>query len=115
MIINKTKERVITHNLKVVSSVFGKAIGLMFHKRIKDFGLVFEFGSEKKVSLHNFFVFFPIDLVFLDSKWEVVELKERFMPFTLYIPKEKARYIIELPAGTIRQTGTELGDIINFK
>lgn len=115
MIINKTKEKILAHDLKVVDSVFGKAIGLMFSRKIKDFGLIFEFSAEKKVSLHNFFVFYPIDLIFLSQKWEVVEMKEMFMPFTLYVPKNKAKYILELPSGTIRQTGTEPGDIINFK
>ena len=115
MIINKTNERILAHDLKICDSILGKAIGLMFSRKKKDFGMVFEFSSEKLVSLHNFFVFYPIDLLFLNSRWEVVELKERFLPFTIYIPKNRSRYIIELPAGTIKQTGTGPGDIINFK
>ncbi|PIN86143.1 hypothetical protein COV19_06625 [Candidatus Woesearchaeota archaeon CG10_big_fil_rev_8_21_14_0_10_44_13] len=115
MIINKTNEKILAHNLRICTSIFSKALGLMFSRKIKDFGLVFEFNSEKRVSLHNIFVFYTIDLLFLNSRWEVVELKERFKPFTFYLPKEKARYILELPADTIKQTGTGLGDVVNFK
>lgn len=115
MIINRSKEKVLAHDLRVCRSVFGKAQGLMFSKKIKDFGLVFEFGSERKRSLHNLFVFFPIDVLFLNENMEVVEIKRDFKPFTFYFPKQKSKYIIELPAGTIPRTNSEMGDIINFK
>lgn len=115
MIINKTKEKLIVHNLKECKSVFSKAKGLMFSRKIKDFGLVFIFNNEGKRSLHNIFVFFPIDLIFLDENLEVVELKENFRPFRLYFPKHDSQFIIELPAGSIASSKTELRDVVNFK
>ena len=38
-----------------------------------------------------FFVFFPIDVLFLDKNKKVVELKENFKPFSIYFPKNKAK------------------------
>ena len=35
-------------------------------------------------------------------------------PFTTYSPKKKAKYVIELPAGTIRKSKTRLGDEVAF-
>jgi uncharacterized membrane protein (UPF0127 family) len=61
-----------------------------------------------------FFVFFPIDLIFLDGEMKVIEIKENFFPFTLYYSKNKASYVIELPAGTIKSTMTEPGDRLEF-
>lgn len=115
MIINKSKEKILAHDAKICRSVLLKARGLMFYMKIKGFGLVFEFNLERKRSLHNFFVFFPIDVVFLNKDQEIVEIKERFKPFTMYFPKQKSKYIIELPAGIIANTGSQIGDVVNFK
>ena len=60
------------------------------------------------------FVFYPIDVLFLGKNKVVVEIKESLMPFTVYTPKNKAKYIIELPQGTIKKTKTVLRDKIKF-
>jgi uncharacterized protein len=114
MIINKTKNKVICNNKKILSSIFSKAIGLMFSKRIKDIGYVFVFEKAMRADLHMFFVFFPIDLIFLDENKRVIEIKENFKPFTVYLPKQKARYIIELPEHSVKNTKTEIKDTIAF-
>jgi len=76
--------------------------------------LVFLFNKEKIIPLHMFFVFFPIDVVFLDSNRQIVELKENFRPFSFYTPKSKAKYIIELENGIISETNSQVGDKIDF-
>ena len=76
--------------------------------------LIFVFDKEKIVLLHMLFVFYPIDVLFLDRNKVVVEIKERFIPFAFYTPKRKAQYIIEIPVKTIKKTKTRLGDKINF-
>jgi len=60
-----------------------------------------------------FFVFFPIDIIFLDASKKIVFLKERFMPFTFLLPI-KAKYVIECPSGTIRRSKTKINDYLNF-
>ena len=61
-----------------------------------------------------FFVFYPIDVLFLDKYKKVVEVKENFRPFEFYTPKNKALYTIELPQNTIKKTKTGIGNKINF-
>ena len=61
-----------------------------------------------------FFVFYSIDVLFLNKNKEVVDLKENFKPFTFYTPKAKSMYVIELPNGTIRKTNTRINDNISF-
>ncbi len=78
---------------KICRSAWNKARGLMFSRKKN---LVFVFDDEERRSLHMFFVFFPIDVLFLDKNKRVVEIKKNFMPFTFYKSKEKAQYIIEL-------------------
>jgi len=76
--------------------------------------LIFIFGKEKIIPLHMLFVFFPIDVLFLDKNKKVVEIKENLRPFSFYTPKNKAKYIIELPFNTIKNSGTRAGDKIGF-
>ena len=61
-----------------------------------------------------FFVFFPIDVLFLDEDKKVVEIKKKFEPFTLYNPKNKAKYVIELPQGAVKNTNTKIGDKVSL-
>ena len=84
----------------------------MFSRKIKDTGLIFFFDLDEKVPLHMFFVFYPIDVLFLNLNHEVVDKKESFKPFTFYTTKEKCRYIIELPDKSTEET--KLGDKIFF-
>ena len=112
MIRNLTRKTILAKSHTVCSSPFSKALGLMFSHKPR--ALVFPFSATARISLHMFFVFFPIDLVFLDSKEIVVEIKENFKPFTFYTSAEQASYVIELPAGTAGKSLTRLGDKIGL-
>jgi hypothetical protein len=111
MIINKTRRQEIIRKTKICRSLLCKGRGLMFTRRA-DYALVFAFDSEKRRerTLTMMFVFYPIDVLFLDSRMRVVDIKERFMPFTNYTPKKPCRYVIELPQGLSRKT--KIGDNI---
>ena len=106
----KPKKIVFTKEFKVCKSFFSKLRGLMFSKPKM---LVFDFDREEYRSLHMFFVFFPIDLVFLDENKTVIEIKKDFKPFTIYNSKTKAQYVIEIPAGRI-QDKVNIGDKVRI-
>lgn len=91
--------------MKICKSIFSKARGLMFSNR-KD--LVFVFGKSRRISLHMFFVFFPIDVYFLDSDQKVIEIKENFKPFRLYKSKKKAKYAVEISTGKKYKLGQKI-------
>ncbi len=112
-ILNSTKKTVIRHNARLCSG-FSKIIGLMFSKKKKR-ALVFKFSRERIIALHMFFVFYPIDVLFLDKNRIVVDIKERFMPFTFCKSSRKAMYAIELSCGAIEKSRTGIGDVIEFK
>ena len=71
---------------------FSKIRGLMFSKRKN---LIFNLYNKKEV-IHSLFVFFPIKLYFLDENFKVLE-KGILKPFRVYIPKVKAKYLVEIP------------------
>jgi len=106
----------ICKNARICESVFSQIKGLMFSTNIKhnDMALIFVFDKLKKETLHMFFVGYAIDVLFLDEKKDVVEIKENFRPFSVYWPGEKAKYIIEIGAGTINKHNIKTGDRIEF-
>lgn len=97
---------------KICRSIFCKAFGLMFRFKKPDFGLVFIFDKERRADLHMLFVFFPIDVLFLDKNKKVVDVKKNFKPFAYYSPKAKAKYVVELGVGVMQKT--KIGDKITF-
>ena len=100
-----------------MNSLFSKAKGLMFtsSSAVHDNAMVFVFKKEKTVSLHMFFVFYPVDVIFLDQTKKVIEIKMNFKPFAIYIPKKKAKYVVECGAGAVRKSRTTIGDHMAFK
>ena len=115
MIRNISSNKVLAKETKLCNDVFSKTKGLMFSEIIKDKGLVFIFKKDEKWSLHMLFVFFPIDVLWLNKDQRIVDMKENFAPFSLLaVPKEKARFVVELPKGTIKNSDTIIGDRISF-
>ncbi len=112
MIINKRNGRVVCTEEEFAVSSTSKALGLMFRKPRC---LVFVFKKEVLIPIHMLFVFFPLDLIYLDSKWRVVELNESLKPFTFYNPRRRARYLVEARRGAIKAAGIKTGDTIEVK
>lgn len=109
---NTTKKRIIAENAELCGDIFSKSLGLMFTLKPKP--LIFIFKKEKIIPLHMLFVFYPIDVLFLNKNKAVVEMKENLRPFRFYTPKKKAKYVIELPESTIKKSRTKIGDKIGF-
>ena len=115
MLYNKTQGKKVIEKVRFAKGFFGKFRGLMFERKKNfDYGLVFEFGSEKRIeaSIHMMFVFFPIDAVYLDSQKKVVDIAT-VKPFSLnYTPKKKAGFLVELPVGSAKTVS--IGDTLKW-
>ena len=61
-------------------------------------------------SIHMFFMRFPIDAVYLNRDLEVVGLDADLKPWRIGRFYRGARYVLELPAGAIAESATEVGD-----
>lgn len=79
---------------EVCDTHFKKFKGLMFSRKKN---LLFDLGKEGRFSaiVHMFFVFYPIQVYWFDKDMNLVDEK-KLMPFTIGIPKMKARYIVEI-------------------
>ncbi len=92
---------------KIAHTVFQKAKGLMFSKQ-RD--LLFVFKTEERLNFHMVFVFYPIDIIFINHNFEVVDFKKSFKPFTFYYSKKKALYALEVKEGFIEENNIKIGD-----
>ena len=61
-------------------------------------------------SVHMLGMRFPIDVAFLDREGRVLRTAESLRPWRATWPVRGARCALELPAGTLRRTGTQAGD-----
>jgi uncharacterized protein len=111
----KANDKNIIKKVKHAKTTWQRTKGLMFEDKKKfDYALVFEFPRESKIgsSLHMIFVFFPIDVLFLDKTKKVVD-KVTLPPFQPnYTPKKAAKYVIEMPAGKAKKV--KIGSKINW-
>ncbi|MBI4441070.1 DUF192 domain-containing protein [Candidatus Woesearchaeota archaeon] len=92
----------------LAKTIFAKARGLMF---AKPQALLMAFAKPQYISLHTFFVFFPLQVYYLDATLKVME-QTVMQPFTFYSPSHLAQYILEVPAGVFT---AEVGDSLDVK
>ena len=92
------------------SSFFSQARGLMFKRLIND-GLLFIFDEDLRIDLHMLFVFYTIDIVFIDSEFKVIKVLRKVKPFRLFVKGVKCKYILELKDCK----GLKVNDKVSFK
>ena len=66
-------------------------------------------------SIHSFGMRFEFDALFLDAEGQVVGVCSRFQRNRISRIHRNAWGVLELPAGIIEATGTEVGDAIVFE
>ncbi len=115
-ITNISRKTVLAQKRSICRSIASKARGLMFTNKeaVEEMPLVFEFKRPGIQSLHMLFVFYPIDVVFLDEKKKVLDIKQNFRPFRTYTSMKRSKYVIELPEGVVKRSKTEEGDQLEW-
>ncbi|GIU69869.1 MAG: hypothetical protein KatS3mg002_1105 [Candidatus Woesearchaeota archaeon] len=108
-------KQVICNKIVYCDNFFKKGTGLILRtkKSIKNTAWIFTFNSPRRISLTMFFVFFQIDVLFLNSRKEIVEMTS-LNPWSNYTSRKKANYAIELESGTIRNFDLRVGDKLFF-
>jgi uncharacterized membrane protein (UPF0127 family) len=66
-------------------------------------------------SIHTHFMGFPIDVLYVDAGKQVIGLHRSLPPWRFGRFHPRARFVIELPAGTLEATGTQLGDRLSVE
>lgn len=105
MIVNKTKNIIISEQEIICNTLFSQARGLLFRKKQN---VLMSFPREQTVHLHMFFVFYPIDVVVLDNAMKIVEIKRNFKPFTFWSSSKNGAYVLELAFPSLYNEGDEM-------
>ena len=112
----KYNNKTIASKIVYCDSFLRQGTGLIFRKKtsVEDTAWIFRFKRPRTVGVTMFFVFFPIDVIFLDKHCKVVELKENLKPFRNYICKTKIYYFIELKQGSIKKYSLKKNSLMKF-
>ncbi len=107
---NRTRGTVLATRLEVADDASRRSKGLLGRDGLEVGQGLWIVPCE---SVHTFFMKFPIDLVYLDRKNRVKKVRSAVGPWRLSACLS-AHSVLELPAGTIRATLTEVGDALEF-
>lgn len=111
-ILNTTKNTVIAEHATVAETFFARITGLLHRTGLSKNEALLIVPCN---SIHMFFMKFPIDAIFVDKEYRVVGLVEAIKPFQVSPVFWRAHFVIEGPAGMIRDSKTALGDFIDSK
>lgn len=104
---------------EVAESFISKARGLMFRRLLPEKnGMLFVFSREAYHAIWMFGMRFPIDIIWIDAKKRIADVAQNARPCLLfckvYLPKKKAKYVLEVNAGFVEKNRIKLGDKARF-
>jgi hypothetical protein len=103
---NHTRDTILADAADLADTSAKRRTGLLKHERLNPGEGLWIVPCE---SVHTFFMKFPIDLVYLDKQRKVRKIRHRVPAWRLSVCLS-AHSILELPAGTLDRTGTQVGD-----
>ena len=117
LILDKDKNKSFTLVVEIAKSNHEKKKGLQCRKYLKENeGMLFmwDFEDYRYFWMKNTYV--PLDIIFIDSNFRIVDIFSNAQPNTLDLitSKEKAMYILELNASISKNLGLKNGDMISF-
>ena len=111
MIRNVTRNALIADKAIAANTMFKRMKGLLGRER-------FNSGEALVItpcrSIHMLFMKFPLDIIFIDRANTAVGLCPNIRPFQFSPFFPRAHSAIEIPAGTIAASRTQMGDTIQI-
>ena len=106
-LINQTKHTILAEDVSLADTPLKRIKGLLGRKD-------FQRGQALIIKpcncIHTLFMRFPIDVLFVDGNYQVRQTLSSLKPFRLTKIYFKAKLVIELPSGTIKDSLTSVGD-----
>ncbi len=94
--------------------------GLMHRTNLEwNNGMLFVFDDEENLSFWMKNTLIPLDMIFIDDKFRVVDIKENVQPCVVqncqsYVSSQPAKYVLEVNSGYTQTNGIEVGDILKI-
>jgi hypothetical protein len=111
-ILNISKNTVIADKAELADTFSKRLNGLLSRKSLRQGQALILAPSN---CIHSFFMRFTIDVLFLDKAGRVIGILPSFRPFRLSPWFFKSCLTVELPEFTIKQSQTQLGDLIKIE
>ena len=112
-LLNRSNQTVLASEVELADSSWTRMKGLL-GQTSEDFPAGKGLWITPSQGVHTIGMKFPIDVVYLDKGHRVIHLSHSLPPFRIAAMKFKARSVIELPAGTLAQTQTSVGDVLEI-
>jgi uncharacterized membrane protein (UPF0127 family) len=110
-VFNEAQQTLLVNNLVIADQPWQRIKGLLGKKDLPcGNGLLITPCN----SIHSFFMRFSFDAVFLDKDYTVVYIVENMEPFRVSRIIRQAEMVLELPAGTVTQSKTTIGDKLHI-
>jgi uncharacterized protein len=106
-ITNATRGTVLGNRIRVADGVISRFVGLLGTSKLADGNGLLIHPSQ---GVHTLGMLYSIDILFLDRRNRVVGLRHSLKPFRMTSINWSARSVLELPAGAIIATQTEIDD-----
>ena len=107
-LVNQTRRTVVVENLRIADTFFNRLKGLLGTS-------VLPAGEALLIcpcnNIHMFGMKYSIDVAFVDDSDRVLKTVEALRPGRFACCSE-ARYVVEMPCGTLLATGTAVGDLL---
>jgi len=108
---NRTRGTIAVERCRVARSMRDRTLGLLGTSGLDPGrGL----WIERSPSIHMFFMRYAIDAAFVDRDGRVIRIVEHLRPWGIVAWVPGARDCLELPAGSVRPTGTQVGDVLSL-
>ena len=104
---NVSKNKALIDSGRVADNSWTRLKGLIGVKEMQDGdGLLIKPCK----GVHCMFMSIPIDVLYLDQEDRILDVDENMQPNSFGKIKKGCKYVIELPAGVVKRTGTNAGD-----
>ena len=97
-------------DIEIADNVVSRGLGLIGRNGWKRNGMLLKDTN----AIHTVFVRFPIDVIFLDKDFKILRVVENLKPFRFSPIVWKAKQVLELPTGTIKNKSLRVGNKIKL-
>ena len=108
---NKTRGATLSANVQLADTPRTRRIGLLGRGALEPGEGLWIYPTN---AIHTFGMRFPIDIAFLDRSLRVKRIYHKLAPFRITTFVWGARSVLELPPGSLANTGTAVGDVLRI-
>jgi uncharacterized membrane protein (UPF0127 family) len=110
--VNMTRESVIAKHVRMADTYLTRLFGLMGKSGLPEGEGLWIVPCR---DIHSCFMRFEFDAIFVNKQQQVLHLMERMQPWRISKMVWDGHAVLELPAGAIAASGTQIGDLIELR